>query len=61
MTQIQKALLIASTMIGIALLAVFDIVPEEFAQWAPLAMFALFPSVWMGPNFYRSRKCGAAQ
>jgi hypothetical protein len=57
MTQIQKALLIASAMIGIALLAVFDIVPEEFAQWAPLVLIAIFPSAWMG----RPKKCGAAQ
>lgn len=53
MTQIQKALLLASAMIGIALLAVAGIIPEEIAQWAPLAMFAMlaiFPSAWMGKN-----------
>ncbi len=57
MTQIHKALLLAAAMIGIALLAVFDIVPEEFAQWAPLVMLALFPSAWMGSG----RTCGAAR
>lgn len=57
MTQIQKALLLASAMIGIALLAMFNVIPEEFAQWAPLALIAIFPSAWMGS----SRKCGVAQ
>lgn len=55
MTAIQKALLLASAMIGIALLSVAGIVPGRIAQWAPLALIALFPSVWMGRN---TRKCG---
>ncbi|WP_209348966.1 hypothetical protein [Pontixanthobacter sp. CEM42] len=57
MTQVYKALLLASVMIGIAVLAVFDIVPEEFAQWAPLALLAIFPTAWMGSH----RKCEVAQ
>ena len=48
MTHIQKALLLASTMIGIALLAVAGIVPESIAQWAPVALLAIFPRIWMG-------------
>ena len=57
MTKIQKALLLAATMIGISILAIFGIVPESIAQWAPLGLLALFPSVWMGT----SRSCGAKQ
>lgn len=48
MTQTKKALLLAAAMIGIAVLAVFDFVPEKWAQFAPLALIALFPSIWMG-------------
>ena len=45
MKQIQQALLLAAAMIGIALLSVVDIVPEEIAQFAPFALLALFPLV----------------
>ncbi len=55
MTQIQKALLLAAAMIAISVLAVFDIVPQEYAQFAPIALIALFPSAWMG----KVRGCGA--
>lgn len=55
MTQIQKALLLAAAMIAISVLAVFDIVPQEYAQFAPIALIALFPSAWMG----KDRGCGA--
>lgn len=47
MRQIHKALLLAAAMIGIAVLAVFDIVPEEVAQFAPFALLALFPGAWL--------------
>lgn len=57
MAQIYKALLLAAAMIGIAVLAVFDIVPEQVAQWAPLALLAIFPTAWMGSP----KTCGAAQ
>jgi len=57
MTQIQKALLLASAMIGVGLLSAFGFVPEEFARWAPFALLALFPSAWMG----KGRSCGAAR
>ncbi|MFZ1742590.1 MAG: hypothetical protein WAT93_07035 [Pontixanthobacter sp.] len=56
MTQIQKALLLATAMIGIAVLAVFDIIPEAYAQYAPIALLALFPSAWMGKD---KPACGA--
>jgi hypothetical protein len=36
MTNIPEALCLAAALIGIAVLAVFDIVPEAFAQYAPL-------------------------
>lgn len=54
MPQVQKALLLAAAMIGVALLAVFDIIPQAFAQWAPSALLAIFPGVWLG----RDRACG---
>lgn len=47
MKQIHKALLLAAAMIGIALLAVVEIVPEDVAQFAPLALLALFPGAWL--------------
>ena len=47
MTQTKKSLMLAAAMIGIAILAVFDIVPEKFAQFAPLLLLALFPGVWL--------------
>ncbi|WP_156787288.1 hypothetical protein [Erythrobacter sp. SD-21] len=47
MTQTQKALLLAAAMIGIALLAVYEIVPEEVAQYSPFLLLALFPGAWL--------------
>jgi hypothetical protein len=52
-----KALLLAAAMMAIAVLAVFEIVPDKFAQFAPIALLALFPSVWMGR---RCRPAGEA-
>ena len=37
-------------LIGIALLSVVDIVPEEIAQFAPFALLALFPGAWLVGN-----------
>lgn len=34
----HKALLLGGVLIAIAVLAVFDIIPEEIAQYAPLAV-----------------------
>ena len=51
--QIHKTLLLAAAMIGVGLLAIFDIVPEKIAQFAPLALLALFPGAWLG----RDRCC----
>ena len=60
MTQTQKALALAAAMISIGVLAVFDIIPEKYAQFAPLALIALFPGVWMGRkgscNFFKRRE-----
>jgi hypothetical protein len=41
MTSIQRSLLLGTALIAIALLAVFDVIPAEVAQYAPLA-FAPF-------------------
>tara|TARA_B100000378_G_scaffold218558_1_gene181874 strand:- start:602 stop:787 length:186 start_codon:yes stop_codon:yes gene_type:complete len=53
MKQIHQSLLLAAAMIGVGLLAIFDIVPEKVAQFAPLALLALFPGAWLG----RDRCC----
>ena len=47
MRQISKALSLAAAMIAIALLAVFEIVPEEVAQYSPFLLLALFPGAWL--------------
>ncbi len=38
MNQYHKALLLGGVLIAIAVLAVFDIIPERIAQYAPLAV-----------------------
>ena len=38
MTRTQQALLMGGVLIAIALLAVFDVIPEAIAQYAPLAV-----------------------
>ena len=38
MTPIQEALCLAAALIGIAVLSVFDVIPAEVAQFAPLAV-----------------------
>ncbi len=48
MNQISKALLLAAAMLAVGLLAIFDVIPEHFARWAPLSLLAMFPSTWMG-------------
>ena len=56
------ALLLAAAMIGIALPAVVDAVPETYAQFAPLALIALFPGVWMKPGSRcQSTGCGRSE
>ena len=55
MDQIYKALLLAAAIITIGVLAVFDIIPESTAQWAPLALLAAIPTAWLG----NSKCCGA--
>jgi hypothetical protein len=50
MTRTQEALLLASVLIAIALLAVFDIIPQAIARYAPLAVVPLI--------VLRQRSCG---
>lgn len=45
MTQVQKALILASAMLGVALLAVNDILPGQFAEFSPLALLVFLPWV----------------
>ena len=47
MKQYRAPLLLALAMIGIALLSVFEYVPEEVAQYSPFLLLALFPQVWL--------------
>jgi hypothetical protein len=41
MSPTQEALLLGAAMIAIAVLAVFDVIPEAVAQYAPLALVPL--------------------
>lgn len=50
MTRIQEALCLAAALIAIAVLAVFDIIPAQVAQFAPLVV-----AVWL---IRRERACG---
>ena len=47
MKQYCAPLLLALAMIGIALLSVFEYVPEEVAQYSPFLLLALFPHAWL--------------
>lgn len=38
MTPKQTALLLGSVMIAVALLAIFDVIPQAVAQYAPIAV-----------------------
>lgn len=55
MTQNSRALVLASVMIGIALLAVFEVVPAEVAQYAPIGLMVFVP--WV----LRDRSCRKAR
>ena len=47
MKQMHLSLMLAAAMIGIALLAIFEFVPEEVAQYSPFLLLALFPAAWL--------------
>lgn len=47
MKHIHTSLLLGFAMIGVALLAIADVIPAEFAQWAPLALLAIVPAAWL--------------
>lgn len=51
MTRIHEALLLAAVLLAIAVLAVFDIIPEAVSQFAPLVMLP-----WI---IRRDRACAA--
>lgn len=55
MAQYRKALLLGAGMIAVAGLSIVGIIPEGFAQFAPLALLALFPSVWLGRDCRTAR------
>jgi len=53
MTRIQQALGLAFVLLALAVLAVFDIIPEQVAQFAPLVMVP-----WI---VRRNPSCGACK
>ncbi|MBX7481766.1 hypothetical protein [Qipengyuania qiaonensis] len=55
MTQTRKVLVPVTAMIAVAILAVFDVIPEQIAQFAPVALFALLPGAWIGRNCCRTQ------
>jgi hypothetical protein len=54
MTRIQEALALGFVLLAIALLAVFDVIPEQVAQYAPLA---IVPLVLRRRNACAGRAC----
>jgi len=48
---------LAAAMMAIAVLAIFGVVPEKVAQFAPVALLAMFPGAWLS----RQRQCGKAR
>lgn len=50
------AICLALAIMGIALLAMLDVIPQQAAQLAPVALLALFPGVWL-----KSRGCASAR
>lgn len=50
MKQIHLSLLVAAAMIGIAVLSVYEIVPQEVAQFSPFLLLALFPGAWLSSD-----------
>lgn len=50
MKQIHLSLLVAAAMIGVAVLSVYEIVPQEVAQFSPFLLLALFPGAWLGSD-----------
>lgn len=46
-------LALAALMMAVAALSILDIVPEQAAQFAPMALLAMFPRVWLGSG----RRC----
>lgn len=59
MTQVQKALILATAMLGVALLAVYDIVPSQFAEFSPLALLVFLP--WVLNTKGQAKTCGACK
>lgn len=53
MSQIVQALLLAIAILGTAALSVAGLLPTGIADWAPLALLALFPGAWLG----KGRSC----
>lgn len=59
MTRTQQALLMGGVLIAIALLAVFDVIPQEIAQYAPLAVVPFVLSLRSGGCSLRQQGRGA--
>ena len=59
MIRTQQALLMGGVLIAIALLAVFDIIPEAVAQYAPLAVVPFVLSHCRAGCSLGQQGCGA--
>lgn len=57
MAQEVKALALGLAIIAIGALAIFDMVPEEFAQFAPALLLAMFPGAWLTCGMRREGCC----
>lgn len=48
MTRVTRAILVASAILATGLLAIFDVIPEQAAQFSPIAWLVLLPWVQGG-------------
>jgi hypothetical protein len=56
MNQYHKALLLGAMLIAISVLAVFDIIPEQVAQYAPLAVVPFIVSGQQSCRLFRRER-----
>lgn len=57
MSHVQKPLAPGLAMLAASVLAILAIVSEEFAQFAPAMLLALFPGVWLKRGSQRAGCC----
>jgi hypothetical protein len=57
MPQVWKPLALGLAIIALGALAIVDIVPEQFAQFGPILLLALFPGAWLTCGMRREGCC----